>query len=296
MSKKGFTIIELVFAIVIMGIIGSFSMNAIIDAYKTHLLSSRALTLVTQNQVALKIITNHLSNAIYGSVRAYGSNGAPIDLNRLNKDTQYSVLEWLDKEQDGFNSFGAPAWSGFCDLNASTFNTLATPGSKLSDKRLLLNHYLGSNRAAIRFIGTDNFYKSGNVNSSSCLYSANGCMFGVNTIDNEHLQFASGDRTAGMMIYSEFYQLSTTAFAIVSTNQHTVGVNKKSAWDLELHYGYQPWAGESYSGASKSLLAKDVSYFAFRQEFNSIKLRLCSLKINLDGEAFEQCAEEVVTQ
>ena len=78
--------------------------------------------------------------AIPGTVvRRVGKTGTPEELSTTMVSTAkaYNVLQWVAYDGDSFeaitsNSDRLPGWSGFCDLDASTNNSISTPGSKLS--------------------------------------------------------------------------------------------------------------------------------------------------------------------
>jgi len=71
---------------------------------------------------------------------------------------------------------------------------------------------------------------------------------------------------------SERYQLAWSAYALVPKKK-TNGL-----YDLNLHYNYQPWLGETYddNSASVSTLISNISVFKFTQSGGIIQLKLCA--------------------
>jgi len=90
----------------------------------------------------------------------------------------------------------------------------------------------------------------------------------------------------------EHYYIAKEAYAIVA-NGSSLDFN------LTLHYDYQPWEGESYSDAKKSLLVERVSKFYIMQTANgAIYIRLCVWAPFVDEEKEDLnvsvCKEKIV--
>jgi hypothetical protein len=129
---------------------------------------------------------------------------------------------------------------------------------------------------AIIFLDTP-YYRNNGADiayDTSCLYKKDGCIFPV-TLNGDELTFKGGDRVAGEMIYSEFYQLATSAYTIKSVDSGIKSNKGDKLYELRLHSNYQPWLGETDSDGDISTIARNVSVFRFVQEASSIRLKLC---------------------
>jgi hypothetical protein len=296
--------LELIFVIVILGIVASIGSQMIVQAYQAYLMQRAVHRAGVKTELAVNLLANRLAERIDRSLIArkpgqtgnvfatdlYPAGDVPID-----KVDIFTMLEWIGYDHDSFNLRNQPAWSGYCDVNASSFSTLNTPSSELSKLALTSSYYLGSDNPAIVFSGHPNYKDAGGNYEATCMYSNAGCIFPVAASSgNTNLPFqAGGDRTPGQMLYTESYRLANSAFAVVATNEHNISGTK--TWDMELRYGYQPWNGENYKDdADSSLLLRNVSVFRFRKEANSIRIKLCSVEKIAIGNTISLCKEKAV--
>jgi len=119
--RKGFTFLELVFVIVVIGILARFGSNILMTTYTSYLQSTTTNRIQANTELTLKQISNRLQYRIRGSVISRAAlNGAftPVTGAALG-DT---VLEWISYDIDGWNGtwngvWNAPNWSGFIDVN-----------------------------------------------------------------------------------------------------------------------------------------------------------------------------------
>ncbi len=308
--KKAFTMIELIFVIIILGIVASIGSQIIVQVYESYIIQKATHKASIKSELAINQIANRLLYRIDKSLiaRIPGRTGitlvtdvypvSSVPLTGTNNVDKYTALEWIAYENDGFSNAQSPAWSGFTDLNKSSFSSIYTTGSTLTNETTILDNLAGATgisattaTPAILF-NTDK-YKTATYYKTLCMYKNNGCIFPVTITNDTNLTFTgAGDRVAGQMIYSEFYRLVGSAYAIVPENNSTVnGVNVS---DLVLYSNYQPWRGENYTNGSRSLLAKNVSVFRFKQESNSIRIKLCTL-VQLDiADNISSCKEKAV--
>lgn len=312
-QKKGFTLLELTVVIVILGIVASIGSSVIAQVYESYIVQRSVHNASIKTELAINQLANRLTYRMNRSVlaRVPGATGlAPSDATPLsgislaNAQT-HTALEWIGYENDGFSAQYPPTWSGFCDLNSSDFTKIVTRGSRLtstsgtkpSAQEILNNLSRNSPVPAIQFIGPSQ-YRAGMNYGTICMYQSGtaGCMFPVTLTNNRTLTFKTsgntGDRVSGQMIYSEFYQLAASAYAVVPEDSHKI--NGKNVWDLYLYSDYQPWNGGNYLKGSRSLLAKNVSVFRFRDEVGSIRVKLCSIEQIGDADTISICKEKAV--
>jgi prepilin-type N-terminal cleavage/methylation domain-containing protein len=302
-QKNAFTLIELIMVIVVLGIVASIGASMIAQTYQSYIMQKAIHNASFKTELVANSIANRLAYRIDTSVvaRKPGQTGNTIGTDIYGlitiPDAQkkfFTILEWVNYENDGFTFTGTPGWSAFSDLNSSSFDTISSPGSDFTTENIILGNLGYTGNPAIMFMGGSGIYRT-DTNASygvACTYQSAGCMFPV-TLAGTTLTFAGGDRSAGNMKYSEFYQLAASAYAVVPSNPHTInGIN---VWDLFLHSNYQPWDGENYTGATRqSLLARDVSVFRFKQEPNSVRIKICSVQQIGDTKHIAICKEKAV--
>ena len=306
--KKAFTMIELIFVIIILGIVSSITSEIIVQVYESYIIQKATHKASIKSELAINQIANRLLYRIDKSLIAripgktgttlvtdvYPVSQVPI-VGPTNVNT-YTALEWIAFENDGFTKSAQPAWSGFADLNQSSFNSFITTGSKLTDETTVLANLSGTAvppNPAIIF--NTLYYKGITEYDTLSMYRNNGSIFPVTINNDTNLSFAAGgDRTAGQMVYSEFYTLTASAYAIVPENNETI--NGITVWDLVLYSNYQPWlaGAHNYTTGSRSVLAKNVSVFRFKQEVNSIRIKLCTIARLSQNDQISTCKEKAV--
>ena len=310
-NTKAFSMLELVFVIVILGIVSSIGASVIAKVYESYIIQRAVHRASIKTELAINQLANRLTYRINGSVLAKDKNGAnAIALRDITSTTanfaDYRILEWIGYENDGFSAKNAPGWSGFADLgHANTkFESIETTGSDLLFERNLLGNLFPGSTPAILFM-TNNYKDNtaaGGIGkipyAPLCMYRGDntGCIFPVHLLaGNTTLTFTGvSDRVSPEMIYNEFYQLAASAYAVVpDTAPHKVIVGGTDVWDLHLHANYQPWSGDTYLNGTKSLLLKNVSVFRFTQETNSVRIKLCVIEAVGDTE-ISICKEKAV--
>ena len=298
-SKKAFSMLELVFVIAILGIVASISSSVIVQVYESYIMQRAVHNASIDTELAINQITNRLTYRIDKSLlaRRPGNTNltdtaalpinevAPADLDA------YTALEWINYAHDSFSAYNPPAWSGFCDLNMSTLSYIETPGSKLTK--------LNTGSHALVFLGSADYRTDGgSYDDKRCMYSSNGCIFPVTNSGDTRLNFTAGDgnrSNTGVMLYTEYYQLAKTAYAVVPEHDpHYTKINNIDVWDLKLYSNYQPWDDEDYKDGLEKTLIKDISVFRFKKEANSIRVKLCKVVPIGDSSQVTICKEKAV--
>ena len=311
--RQAFTMLELVFVIVILGIVASVGASIMAQTFETYLMQRAVHSASIKTELAINQIANRLTYYMRDSLLARkpetttavdGINAIPL-ANVPANDKVHNMLEWIGYDNDGFTANTTQhGWSGVCDLGTSDFDSLITPASRLlndaetspSEGEILKNLFPYIKNPAIRFL-TDN-YRAGTPYTTACMYAGKGkgCMFPVQIKENNLLKFTkTADREEGQMIYSEFYQLAGSAYALVPVSKGTLRKTKVAVWDLMLHYNYSPWSGQNYmKNGTSQLLAHNVSVFRFRQEGNTVRIKLCTVEQIGDTDTISICKEKAV--
>ncbi|MDD2358478.1 MAG: prepilin-type N-terminal cleavage/methylation domain-containing protein [Thiovulaceae bacterium] len=227
MRRKAFTMIELIFVIVVIGIIAKFGVEFLIQAYNGYIFSAVQNKLQTQTETALEQIANRLQYRIKSSIIVRDDNNnnfannfrSLANANNLGHET---ILEWVGYDIDGLRgnwngTMYVPTWSGFIDLAGSTPpDTILSPMTQDTNITTMINALsgnplIGVAQSAIFFIGGNS--------------DINGFGWDGNAITDQskiiHPIHAAGSNItpavgsfSGVDIY-EYYQLAWTAYALV---------------------------------------------------------------------------------
>jgi prepilin-type N-terminal cleavage/methylation domain-containing protein len=312
-QTQGFTFLELIFVIVILGVVASVGSGAIVRTYESYLLQRSIHNASINTELAINQLANRLTYRMDSTLlaRKPGNTGIVEETDfysarnvPLEKRNEYIALEWISYDSDSFQAYEQPRWSGYTDLGSAqtTFSGIDSVGSDHTNIAKIIEHYTATtdgSGGAMRFMTSNYDSNSSKSYNSACLYgdSNTGCLFplSLNTADTEHFSFSTTnprDRTAGEMVYSEFYQYATSAFAVVPENEDTI--NGLKVYDLNLYYAYQPWQDEHYQNGKSATLLKNVSVFRFRKEENSIRLKICVIERISDTDEISICKEKAV--
>ena len=248
-QRSAFSMIELIFTIVILGIVSSIGAEIISQVYESYILQRAQYRSSMKTELALNQIANRLRYAVLGTV-GFRPNltGSFKNITEPNTGND-KVLQWVSYDGDSFEAMTSisrrPGWSGFCDINlsVSTSTVLSTPGSNMN-----------LTTAIIANLG-------GNINTSR-IYFPDNSSYPVTSGTGESITL-TGAIPAGSKIF-ERYKLAWTSYAL------EVDANK----NLVLHYNFSPIYGQAIAGRS-SILLYDVSNFRFSGSEGSLRIKIC---------------------
>lgn len=296
--KKAFTLIELIFVIVLLSIISTFGADLYVKIYNSYTNNRATSDLEGETERTLNIITSLLRDRVKQTVigretdNGEHPDGDFVYLREVQE--KHDVLEWIGKSTEtqyiGSTNKGVLGWSGFAIDSKS-------PGSSLKDaNNILTSLNAGTNSFGIIFnddiiINADSFgydhttYNHTNIGT-------------VSIIDNDTMQIsglASRNKNRYFLVH--------TAYAIVpvlDNNAADVSVNgiKSNTYNLLLYYDFQPWENEKYENGKSVVLAKNVTMFRFTFDNNSVAVKLCMRDNNRNFDAekldFIICKSQVV--
>lgn len=307
LQHKAFTMLELIFVIVIMGIIGKFGVEFLAQSYQGFISSNINNRLQSNSATAVEFVSSRLQYRIKPSTIAREAN-ASFTLLADYFDTTAPVLEWIGYDIDGFRGDTQAHWSGIVDLNNTLTtanritsidtNTTATDGLI----RILSNGAAGINDAAIYFIDPDAFTQEDDWG-----WDANVTRFDTQTNKQIHpirrsailtdLQefipvtgVGADNNFTGVNAF-EFYQLAWSAYAVgIDDWNATRGTGTLSLW-----YNYQPWQGERYNvDGNRSIIMENVSSFRFIASGSIVKIQVCVKSDFQTNEDYAICKEKTV--
>lgn len=304
---KAFTMLELIFVIVIMAILSKFGIEFLAQSYSGFINSKINNELQSNSAISIEFIAKRLQNRIKSSTIAREDNNTFTPLKDYTNTTA-NILEWVGSDIDGFRGDILPYWSGLIDLN-STITTSANLSSPATDTdkinaliNILSNGNSGIEDAAIYFVNPDsldtNWGWDGNINkfSTQLGIDANN-QNAIHPIDSngtnsfKPVTSDGSDNNFSQVIAYEFYKLAWSAYAIGINDWNTT----KNSGTLTLWYDYQPWKGESYSIDAKSVaIMENVSSFRFIAKESLIKIQVCVKSSLIKNEEYSICKEKTI--
>ena len=291
-NHSAFTMLELVFVIVIMGILGKFGVGFLAGAYSNFIYSKVDNSLQAQSEMAVESIATRLQFRIKDSIIARKNNGDFKSLSSSTYASDATVLEWVGSDIDGLRGVDSPLWSGIIDLSLSSASTLKTPKTDTTALNNLIetlshNSGTGIDNSAIYFIGSDSDINAYGWDGVALSEHNSSVMHPIMRGDNldEFNSSIAGVDFSGTDIY-EYYQLSWSAYAV-----------KYNGTKLTLYYDYQPWEGESYLDGQSALLMENVSTFRFKAVGSVVKIQVCVKSDIINGDAggdYSLCKEKTI--
>lgn len=271
--RSAFTMIELIFVIIIMGILAKFGVEFLARAYENFIYSSTNNTLQAKTASAVEFVANRLQYRIKDSVIVRQSLGGNLEpLSNALAGTDYVVLEWISEDIDGYRGLNAPLWSGIIDVDAGGGNILVSPATNTQEINTLIktlsNGGSDINDSALYYVGANTIPDT--FGWDAAITDQNQSMHPIQSDGTANLFYAS--TTSPMIITNfngtriyEYYKLAWTAYAVTVEND-----------DLYFYYDYQPWQGDKFSDGKKSILMENVSTFQAIALGSIIKIQVCA--------------------
>ena len=281
--RKAFTLIELIITLVILSIVSYIASGLIAKIYIGYNQTNSIHKANLKVEIAITQIVNRLEYAIDGTVvkRKSATDNAIDSIDQAPLD--YEVLEWVGWDKDGFEANNnlsgmsvavknTSAWSGFCNINASTPTTIVTPGSDLlfaNDIIMRLSNgkvNFTNSLVALFFPGN---YDYTNIGYKGTTPSGLGLISAYNSSSNMLYLSKPISRI------TEHYKLAWSAYAVVPTNYNKT----EGTFDLVLRYNFRPWKNVDYNDVAvvkaEKKIAKNVTVFKTYATQNRIHIKLC---------------------
>lgn len=270
-SRLAFTMLELIFAIVILGIVSSIGSSIIVQVFESNIIQRAQYRANTKSELALNQIENRLRYAITSTVGARATLGDVFVPRENIANSSMRVLQWVGYDGDGFEAITStsrrPGWSGFCDTSASTSNIIDTPGSNLELVGTIIANLKGSVDSSV-------LYFSGVPNDQQA--------HGISAVTGKQITLDANIATGNLI--SERYRLAWSSYALEVDNDN----------NLVLHYNFAPITGAVIDGNS-SILLRNVENFRFMAGNGVMRLKICvSEQIGDANTTVSSCKEKVV--
>ena len=284
--RKGFTLIELVFVIVVIGILSKFGVELLYKSYESYIISNTFNRLSNESELAVKQIANRLSYRIKDTVIARTAPaGSVVPVGSITGAE--NTLEWMGIDSDGWRQ-SSPTWSGLIDISpvsvgglaTSTINGLSSPGTTSTES------------GAIFFIGapvdlSTNFGYDG-VAVGTQNESIHPVTLGAVITSSNADDFNDQD------IY-EFYQFTKSGIAVSLDVANPIVNNGVTSYNLWVYYDYKPWAGERMTAGKSALLMENVKSFDFATIGDILIIQVCLTDNNAAGLGeYLLCKEKVI--
>ncbi len=303
--RKAFSLIELIFVIVVLGIVSSIGSEIVAKVYDGYIVQRASFRSSMNTELAATQLANRLTYALPMGVIKRNSSIVPSNLNGFRSfdavvpnPNAYDILEWVGVDEDSFDAGG---WSGLNDLNTTTLNLIATPDSNMTFTNTVITNLSSGNpktiaSGAVFFPDVYDAYKLG----------FDGNITGINTAVSGGTNLINLIPTAMSRTMKEHYKFAWSAYAVVPGLENADGsitvrtaanpdVNRSNGtYDLILVYNYQPWLGQNYTNGSRQVLIKDVSVFKFTGAGDTIRFKICKQERISETDHITSCKEKAV--
>lgn len=297
--RKAFTMMELVFVIVIIGIVSKFGVDLLSESYKSFIFSKLNNSLQSQSATAVEYVAAKVQYRIKDSIIARKDKTGYTALAEVDSP-DYKVLEWVGSDMEGFRglsddnsthadglTYNMPNWSGIIDLIDGNATRLVSPETNTTKVNKLINilSYGDSSisDAALYFIGSNSDIDGYGWDGGEIL-DQNKTMHPINSGTNINEFIPAVGDFIGIDVF-EYYKLAWSAYAIVHSDIDG---------NLTLHYDYQPWNGQNYlDDGKKALIMQNVSTFKFMSVGSLVKVQIC-VKTDIMKEEYSICKEKTI--
>lgn len=291
--RKGFTLVELIFVITVMGVISAMTFVSISGIYEEMLNREATANIEDGVKVAVEQVTARVSSAIKDSLSAADdlANTNCKGVSVLVAGDNKPVLIWIGRSDesnlglwDAVYGDYVPGWSGFVDVSSSDNTKIITKGSNLTSAQSIIDSLTGLNNT----LNTDPnspvavyFHESGsNTNAYNDFFTQTGKMYQVKMNGNTELDFIGANKPTQI---SEQYTLSHSAYAL-----------RLNDTNLTL-YSFRPWLGQTpQNDPNPRVIAQNVSNFGFKWDGGIFRINICERNTFVDGFTAEVCKEKAI--
>jgi prepilin-type N-terminal cleavage/methylation domain-containing protein len=310
--RAAFTMIELIFVIVVMGILSKYGVEFLAQAYRNYVYQHVNNKLQNSSSIAVEYIANKLKYRVKDSVIVRDPSNANWSTNFKalegeNNLPGYDVLEWIAYDIEGFRggSDTVAFWSGILDkeyAHAIPIPTdLYSPGTNTTN----INDYIDSlsngstsvDDAAIYIMSSDSDIYTDYGWDGNAINDQQRAMHPIKRDSGDVSKFLSSNAQNMAIVNANIddarYKLAWTAYAVVYEPGNNFDGN------LILYYDYQPWNGEKYTDGKSALIMQHVSAFRKRQSFGVMKIQVCTKseyvkQVDTDEEQYAVCQEKTI--
>ena len=301
MVKKSFTLIEVIFVIVILSIIITGGLLIAAKIYKRNLIASKFLELSFNTEQAIDKLANMLYYRVPLTAIGYNQQTGKFKyIGDITNDDNFTIFEWIGYCEDIYKDTN---FSGFADLYASKKPILKA----LDFNATFINNVIDNkfhtttnfkNLVGIIFAGSFDMGEEGAIYDYDNSFGWHGgkakyvyIISDYNQSGNDtnlSLKNSDGSDITNARIFEKFY-LVDSAYAIAlkkdleasKWNCKDYNFSDLNNNDLLLFYDYRPWKGETFCGDGGSgrveILSKNVAGFYIKSINSHLELFINSL-------------------
>lgn len=238
--RNAFSMVELLFVIVILGIVGGIALETIRQYYENIYRTQEYTKRVAQADHVLEQVSKYFENGISSSIVNF-DGGACVGPPTFGDAADHAVV-FVAADADSLNTIGAPGWSEDTRLTVGTNALTALDADYTSAGTIMTGLGSSLNNSAI--------YDAGSTDIGACNRFYNGTQ-GYHTITGT----------------------GTNTLTLATDNNATDGKRKyllRTGYGFEvdddgvfrLYSNFRPWAGTNYTAAAKqNVLAENVAHF-----------------------------------
>ena len=140
--SRAFSLIEVIFVVVVLGVVASIASQIIVQIYENYILQRAIYNVSIKTELVASQIVNRLTYRIQGTTISKDHNkflnGTATDTDWLRIEdlptagTKYTTIEWIGYDNDSLSAGRVPYWSGVANYETATINRFETPGSQLN--------------------------------------------------------------------------------------------------------------------------------------------------------------------
>ena len=301
--KKSFTLIEIIFVIVILGLISVGSFKAIQMLYERYY----QVNTITKFTILSQTLLDEVSTILYyrTPLTAIGYSPSDGDFKKLEDidDNKYSVFEWISEAYDAKKHFGfdiSTGYTGFIDMGASNRDTLTLVSKdfNITDVNDTLNSVFDNNQDLNKTVGVifsgnlDTGVESDDYNDSFGWHGyKHKKVFLVNKFKQvgHDANLTMTSDIEGNKIYAKYY-LAASAWGIArgaDINKSANCLNGLNVDDntLLFFFNYRPWNNETFCAdphqdnsetdeGNVTVLARNVTAFRVKAVDYHVELKV----------------------
>ena len=331
--RRGFTLIEMIFVIILLGIVGAISSEIVFNIYRNYATQRAVLDLDMKAKAALEQIQAYLERSIQPSVAVFdngaGTYNAIREVQRGNEGNLTAnvnnALVWIGKDIESLQgtwdgTMNYPAVSGIAnldqsllvganraDINITFSDIMQVDALQNAITGLLIEDPIESDnyRSALYFVHADS---NGTVEERFWWQPGNSFPYSllpVQDLSDDVGTVAGQINPADANIslarqpeeFGELFYLTYSAYAV------TRGPTIDNQFDLNLTWNFRPWNRETFqANGTSNLLVENITTFEVWSESvgGIIRIRICLsddyIRNTLGDTQFEYCKETAVTR
>ncbi len=285
-NRKAFTLIELLFVIVIMGIVGVLALDAIRSYYEGIYRTGEYSKRVAQADHILEQIAKYFENGVSASIIRLDENDAPFGsrcdgVPQAGDDNNDYTIAFVAVDDEGMRSGfwdgvrWRPGWTS--DVLVNGMNIIAPDANYTAMDNLIPLALNNNSRAAVfrsdgLAEGLDECRRFGWEVPANNTYEAYSRIMAVNSDTNMTLE-----RALSVSGNSNRAYVMRTAYAF-----------RAKDGNFSMYSGFEPWNGEQYNSVPARLMADNVTHFTILYDarnttINSNVGNIYTLKICMEG-------------